>query len=132
MINTQTPDEPQPQAAIKCRVWEREVTMIRQVSNPSDASSAQMTQGLPPNMIERRAALKQLPMQADHLMTVSELAKFSNLSPSKIYLDVAAEAIPYHRWGRGGSGRKPVIRFQKSEILAWLKAGCPINKLLGN
>jgi hypothetical protein len=88
--------------------------------------------GPPPGMIEPRASLKFSTQQEDQLMTVDELARFSKLSKSKIYLDVAAEAIPYHRWGQGGEGKKPVIRFQKLEIIAWLKAGCPINAKSGN
>jgi hypothetical protein len=60
------------------------------------------------------------------LWTVEDLAKFARLSPSKIYRDAEAGLIPCRRWGRQGSGKKPVLRFLPAEILAWLDAGCPV------
>lgn len=61
----------------------------------------------------------------DLLMTVSELARFAQLSLSKIYHDVEAGRIPVRRWGRKQAGKKPILRFKKSEILMWLEWGCP-------
>lgn len=62
---------------------------------------------------------------SDFLMTVEELARFAKLSLSKIYHDVEAGRIPVRRWGRKQPGKKPILRFKKSEILLWLDLGCP-------
>jgi|GEM_PF-3912027 len=67
-----------------------------------------------------------LPVYGAELWTVADLAAFAKLSPSKIYRDAEAGLIPCRRWGRLGVGKKPVLRFLPSEILAWLDAGCPL------
>jgi predicted DNA-binding transcriptional regulator AlpA len=61
----------------------------------------------------------------DQLMTVEELASFAHLSTSKIYHDVEAGKMPVRRWGKRQIGKKPLLRFKKSEILLWLDLGCP-------
>ncbi|HTB21480.1 MAG TPA: helix-turn-helix domain-containing protein [bacterium] len=63
------------------------------------------------------------------LWTVQDLAKFAQLSASKIYRDAEAGLIPCKRWGRTGQGKKAVLRFHPNEILAWLDAGCPVPRL---
>jgi hypothetical protein len=62
---------------------------------------------------------------ADPLMTVEQLALFANLSTSKIYHDVEAGKMPVRRWGKRQIGKRPILRFKKSEILLWLDWGCP-------
>jgi excisionase family DNA binding protein len=61
----------------------------------------------------------------DELLTVEEVAQFAKLSTSKIYHDVEAGKIPVVRWGKRVVGKKPILRFKRSEIELWLANGSP-------
>ena len=74
------------------------------------------------NFIER---LVHSGLVSKELWTVQDLAKFAQLSPSKIYRDAEAGLIPCRRWGKEGLGKKSVLRFYPNEILTWLDTGCP-------
>lgn len=64
-------------------------------------------------------------MNEDELLTVQELADFAKLSVSKIYQDAEAGLIPCVRWGQRKGGKNRALRFIKSDIIQWLKEGCP-------
>lgn len=71
---------------------------------------------------------QKLEFQGGELWTVEDLARFAQLSVSKIYRDAEAGLIPCRRWGKRGFGKKPVLRFYPNEIKAWLDAGCPASE----
>lgn len=56
------------------------------------------------------------PQQVDELLTISEAAKFLNLSVPTLYGKVSRKEIPVNKQGKR-------LYFYKSELADWIKAG---------
>ncbi|WP_018615244.1 helix-turn-helix domain-containing protein [Segetibacter koreensis] len=74
-------------------------------------------------LCEKLDAIEQLlrqgtsqPQHADELLTISEAAKFLNLSVPTLYGKVSRKEIPVNKQGKR-------LYFYKSELADWIKAG---------
>lgn len=56
------------------------------------------------------------PAETDELLTISQAAKFLNLSTPTIYSKVSRKEIPVNKQGKR-------LYFYKSELAEWIKAG---------